>query len=76
MSVSRLLGGMRETIPAYASGALMRTQSTEDLVRAAGLLVERGWTAMKTQLALPGQTTPGKEVEQIRLIREAIGPNI
>lgn len=76
VSVSRLLGGMRETVPAYASGALMRTQSTADLVRAARLLAERGWTAMKTQLALPGQTTPGREVDQIRLIREAIGPDV
>lgn len=76
VSVSRLLGGMRETVPAYASGALMRTQSTDDLVRAARLLVERGWTSMKTQLALPGQTTPDKEVEQIRLIRETVGPDV
>ena len=31
---------------------------------------------MKTQLALPGDTTPDKEVERIRLLREAIGPDI
>jgi L-alanine-DL-glutamate epimerase-like enolase superfamily enzyme len=31
---------------------------------------------MKTQLALPGDTTPGREVERIRVIREAIGPDI
>src|SRR4029077_19042968 len=31
---------------------------------------------MKTQLALPGDTTPAKEEERIRLIREAIGEHI
>jgi L-alanine-DL-glutamate epimerase-like enolase superfamily enzyme len=31
---------------------------------------------MKTQLALPGETTPAKEVERMCLIREAIGPDI
>ena len=75
-SLSNMLGGHRETVPAYASGALMRSQSLDDVVRAARLLVERGWTSMKTQLALPGATTPAKEVERLRLIREAIGPDI
>ena len=74
ISVARLLGGFRDTVPAYASGALMRTQTLDDTVRAAGLLIERGWTAMKTQLALPGDTSPDIEVERIRLIREVIGP--
>jgi L-alanine-DL-glutamate epimerase-like enolase superfamily enzyme len=31
---------------------------------------------MKTQLALPGDTSPEREVERIRLIRESVGPNI
>jgi hypothetical protein len=30
---------------------------------------------MKTQLALPGDTSPGKEVERMRRVREAIGPD-
>ena len=75
ISVSKLLGGFRDRVPAYASGALMRTQSLDETVKAAGVLVERGWSAMKTQLALPGDTTPAKEVERMRLIREVIGPD-
>ena len=31
---------------------------------------------MKTQMALPGETTPAKEVERMRRVREAIGPDI
>ena len=31
---------------------------------------------MKTQLALPGDTSPAKEVERMRRVREAIGPEI
>ena len=76
VSVAKLLGGFREKVPAYASGALMRTQSVEDCARAAGVLVERGWKSMKTQLAIPGDTTPAKEVERIRVIREIIGPDV
>jgi L-alanine-DL-glutamate epimerase-like enolase superfamily enzyme len=38
--------------------------------------VKKGYTQMKTQLALPGDTNPPKEVERIKLIREAIGDKI
>ena len=75
VSISNLLGGAREKVPAYASGALMRTQSLKDIERAARLLVDRGWTAMKTQLALPGDTSPAKEIERIRVLREIVGPD-
>ena len=74
--LASLLGGYRERVPAYASGALMRSQSLDEVVTAAGRLKERGWTAMKTQLALPGGTRPEPEVDRIRRIREVIGPEI
>ena len=76
MPVAKLLGGFRDRAPAYASGALMRTLSLDEVVTAAGRLAERGWTAMKTQLALPGGTIAEVEVERIRRVREAIGPDI
>jgi L-talarate/galactarate dehydratase len=76
LPVCKLLGGFRDTVPAYASGALMRTQSLDEVVTAAGRLVERGWTAMKTQLALPGGTKPEPEVDRIRRIRDVIGPDV
>jgi len=76
LPLARLLGGHRDRVPAYASGALMRTLSLDEVVTAAGRLVERGWTAMKTQLALPGGTWPEVEVERIRRIREVIGPEV
>jgi L-alanine-DL-glutamate epimerase-like enolase superfamily enzyme len=76
LPVAKLLGGFRDRAPAYASGALMRTLSLDEVVTAAGRLVERGWTSMKTQLALPGGTIAEVEVERIRRVREAIGPDI
>jgi L-alanine-DL-glutamate epimerase-like enolase superfamily enzyme len=73
LPVAKLLGGFRDRVPAYASGALMRTLSLEEVTTAARRLVERGWGAMKTQLALPGHTSADIEVERIRLIRESVG---
>jgi L-talarate/galactarate dehydratase len=72
----KLLGGARERVATYASGALTRGLPLDRVVRAAATLKDKGWREMKTQLALPGETTPAKEVERVRRIREAIGPDI
>ncbi len=72
----RLLGGARERVPTYASGALMRDLSLDRVVKAAATLKDKGWREMKTQMALPGETTPAIEVERMVKIREAIGPDI
>ncbi len=71
-----MIGGSRERVPTYASGALMRTFPLEHLLKAGPKLVEKGFRQMKTQLALPGDTSPEREVERIRRVRESIGPNI
>jgi L-talarate/galactarate dehydratase len=74
--LARLLGGHRDKVPAYASGALHRFLSLKEVEAAAAKLVERGWTSMKTQMALPNPTSPDIEVERMRVVRKAIGPEI
>src|SRR5271166_1335356 len=72
----KLLGGARDRVPTYASGALMRGLTLDRVVQAAATLKDRGWREMKTQMALPGETTPAKEIERMRRVRDAIGPDI
>jgi L-alanine-DL-glutamate epimerase-like enolase superfamily enzyme len=72
----KLLGGGRDRIRTYASGALRRGLKLEEAVTAAGRLREKGYRQTKMQLGLPGATSPGREVEQARLIREACGPDM
>src|SRR5271156_4830172 len=72
----KLLGGARDRVPTYASGALMRGLTLDRVVQAAATLKDRGWREMKTQMALPGEPPPAKEVERMRRVREAIGPDI
>ncbi|HEY6820534.1 MAG TPA: mandelate racemase/muconate lactonizing enzyme family protein [Burkholderiales bacterium] len=74
--VAVLAGGFRSEVPAYASGALMRQFPLEHVVRAGQRLVEKGFRQMKMQLALPGDTSPAREVERTRLIRESVGADI
>lgn len=76
LPVAKVLGGHRDTVPAYASGALMRHFTEEQVVKSARTLVERGWKSMKTQLALPGKTSPEIEVRRMKATRAAIGPDI
>jgi L-alanine-DL-glutamate epimerase-like enolase superfamily enzyme len=71
-----LLGGLRDLVPAYASGALLRSYSLDQLLKSARLLVEKGYRQMKTQLALPGETTAAREVERMHLLREAVGQDV
>lgn len=75
-SLAALLGGLRARVPTYASGALSRTSPLDGVLKSARVLVEKGFRQMKTQLALPGDTTPRKEADRARLIREAVGPDI
>jgi L-talarate/galactarate dehydratase len=72
----KLLGGARQRIATYASGALRRNLTLDQVLTAAATLKEKGFREMKTQLALPGDTSPDKEVERMRQMREAIWPDI
>jgi len=74
-SLARLLGGLRERVPAYASGALMRTSALRDVERAASALVDKGYRQMKTQMAVDG-LTPAQEIERIRVVRNTVGADI
>lgn len=73
--VSHLLGGRRDSVPAYASGALMRTTPLDKIEQAAAALVKKGYKQIKTQMAVDG-LTPAQEIERIRAIRNTIGPDI
>lgn len=75
LPVSRMLGAYRDRVPTYASGALGRGLTVNEVATAAEKLVAKGYRQMKTQLALPGGK-PHAEVERIRALRNAIGPDI
>lgn len=72
----KLLGGHRDRVATYASGSLRRGLTDDQAQRAARRLVQKGFRAMKTQMALPGDPTPADEIRRVRAVREAIGPDI
>jgi L-alanine-DL-glutamate epimerase-like enolase superfamily enzyme len=72
----KLLGGHRERVPTYASGSLRRGLTDKQAEQAARILVQKGFREMKTQMGLPGAPTPAEEVRRVRVVRDAIGPDI
>jgi L-alanine-DL-glutamate epimerase-like enolase superfamily enzyme len=73
-SVSQLLGGLRERVPTYASGALLRQHPVEYLARAGPRLVDMGFRQMKMQCG--SEPTVSGSVERVRVMRESIGPDV
>ena len=76
LPVWKLLGGFRDRVPTYASGAMTRDLTLDEVVAAGPKLVAKGFRQMKTQMALPGRTSPAKEVDRMRRVRESIGPDV
>ena len=73
-SVCALLGGLRDRVPTYASGALMRPHPVDYLARAAPRLAEMGFRQMKMQCG--SEPTPAASVERVRVVREAVGADV
>jgi L-alanine-DL-glutamate epimerase-like enolase superfamily enzyme len=72
----RLLGGLRSEVPAYASGTLGRELPDKELARAAERTVAAGFGSIKMHLGFGEGSTPRREVERVRIVREAVGDDI
>ena len=73
-SVHALLGGLRDRVPTYASGALMRAHPVDYLAKAGPRLRDMGFRQMKMQCG--SEPTVAASVERVRVMREAIGPDV
>lgn len=72
----RLLGGTERSVSTYASGTMMRDFDLETVLRACKKVTEAGYSQVKMQLALPGGFDRDREVERIRLVRDALGRDV
>lgn len=68
----RILGACRDDVPAYASG-LWLTQTPDQLVADAQRFLAAGFRAIKMRV---GKPRIQDDVERVRIVREAIGPEI
>jgi L-alanine-DL-glutamate epimerase-like enolase superfamily enzyme len=73
-SVCALLGDLRDRVPTYASGALMRQHPVDYLAKAGPRLLDMGFRQMKMQCG--SEPTVAASVDRVRVMRESIGPDV
>jgi L-alanine-DL-glutamate epimerase-like enolase superfamily enzyme len=69
----RLLGGVRDRVPTYASDGLWYSLSPSELAASAGRHVAGGFPAVK--LRMGREATPEAEVKRVEAVRKAVGPD-
>jgi len=72
LPVHRLLGGHRDTVPSYVTGVDLH-YTNDELVEEVTDYVRSGFKMIKIKL---GRKDPNEDLERVKLVREAIGPNI
>jgi len=72
--VSRLLGGYRDRVPAYASDGLWYSLSPEELAASAARHVANGFRAVKLRLGREAEADA--EAMRVHAVRRAVGPDI
>jgi L-alanine-DL-glutamate epimerase-like enolase superfamily enzyme len=70
----QLLGGYRDRLPAYASDRLWYSLSPDELAASARQHADAGFHALK--LRLGKETDPALEAQRVRVVREAVGPDM
>jgi L-alanine-DL-glutamate epimerase-like enolase superfamily enzyme len=71
LNVAAMMGASRPAVPAYASGGLWLSASTDALQAEAAAFLAQGFRAMKLRL---GKADPAEDVARVRAVREAVGP--
>jgi L-alanine-DL-glutamate epimerase-like enolase superfamily enzyme len=70
----RMLGGYRDSLPAYASDRLWYSLSLDDLADSARSHADAGYRAIK--LRLSASADAAMQCERVRVAREAAGPEV
>jgi len=73
LPLSRYLGGTADRVPTYASSGLWIDYSIDELVKEADRFLAQGHRAMKMRI---GRASSAEDVERVRRVREALGPDV
>jgi L-alanine-DL-glutamate epimerase-like enolase superfamily enzyme len=75
VSLTELLGGTRMVIDCYGSNGWTNFELPE-LVQSMVQLVDRGFRTLKMKVGVKGGTAIAEDVERVKAVRKAIGPDI
>jgi L-alanine-DL-glutamate epimerase-like enolase superfamily enzyme len=71
----KLLGGNLTKVPVYCSGG-WTSYSDEDLVQEMKGMVGQGYSMIKFKVGVEEGRKPKRDIERVRKVREAVGPDI
>jgi len=71
--IYKLVGALRDKTPVYASGGLWLSQTIDELVKEAKDFIAQGFRFMKLRI---GKPRIEEDVERVRAVRQAIGPDM
>lgn len=71
----RLWGGNQTKVPVYGSGG-WTSYTDDELVEEMKEIVSRGYKMIKFKVGYNGGQSPSRDVERVRKVREAVGPDI
>lgn len=72
LPVWKMLGACRNRVPVYGSGGWL-SYSNDELLAEVRDYCARGFSAVKIKV---GAKEPGRDMERLRLVREAVGPEV
>lgn len=75
MPLYRLFGGNQTKVPVYGSGG-WTSYDDDELVEEMKKIVAGGYKNLKFKVGYNGGMSPGRDVERVRKVREAVGPDI
>ena len=75
LPIFKLLGGNRTRVPVYCSGG-WTSYSDDELVAEMTGMVARGFKTIKFKVGYDGGQNPRRDVQRVRKVREAVGPEI
>jgi len=73
LPLHQLWGSDTTSVPAYATSGLWLSESIDELLADAQTFMDAGFTGMKIRL---GSANPADDVERVRVVRNAVGPDI
>ncbi len=71
----RLWGGNQKKVPVYGSGG-WTSYTDDELVAEMKDIVSRGYKMIKFKVGYNGGQSPSRDLERVRKVREAVGPDI
>ena len=74
LPVSKMLGGMRDRLPVYASDGFWYSLSLDELAESAKRAADAGFRAVK--LRVGNEITPEGEVGRVNAVRDAVGDGV